>query len=163
MAPLPGRLCVESFDKVQTISLVEPSQEVIAFIKLIKHQKYFSFVSIYVLYLYKIRKTQKYFPVSLFNNYNIKILPPQTKAEHLSTGGVTIISSQTKDQNLPLYHLRFGKLLIDQLTLRGVETVQGDPTNFALVRNPFFSPTPCTFILKGQPCVLDYWFKFPCR
>ena len=78
-----------------------------------------------------IRKTQKDFPVSLFNKYKVKILPPQTKAEHLPTGGVTIISSQTKDQNLPLYHLRIGKLLNEIHTLRGVETVCGDPTNFA--------------------------------
>jgi hypothetical protein len=67
----------------------------------------------------------------LFNNNNVKILPPQTKAEHLPIGGLTIISSQTKDQNLPLYHLRIGKLLNEKYTLRGVETVCDDPTNFA--------------------------------
>ena len=49
------------------------------------------------MYIYKRLKTQKDFPVSLFNKYNNKILPSKTKAEHFPTGGVTIISSQTKD------------------------------------------------------------------
>jgi hypothetical protein len=85
-----------------------------------KTEKYFPFL-LYIYLSYK--KIQKHFPNFLLNKINIKKQPPKTKAEHLPTGGVNINKFPNQRSNLPLYHLRFGKLLNDKQTLRGVETV----------------------------------------